>query len=183
MYVFKSAQWLQLVTSWSLVFVRFTFTLHNTTRRLILWLQFLAFFKQTWSRSSAWSSFRSRSWSFRWARCCTRTWSLSRTWKGWRAAWRPERKCAGRRIISSALAYLICLGWIVSASADRGFLLQGRFPAKDVDQDVQGAVHASAFVSLVSWKEHLRSNSEQQNFVENPSKLADKTEMESKRFK
>ena len=43
MYVFKSAQWLQLVTSWSLAFVRFTFTLHNTTRRLILGLQFLAF--------------------------------------------------------------------------------------------------------------------------------------------
>ena len=32
MYVFKSAQWLQLVTSWSLAFVRFTFTLqHNKT--------------------------------------------------------------------------------------------------------------------------------------------------------
>ena len=29
MYVFKSAQWLQLVTSWSLAFVRFTFTLQQ----------------------------------------------------------------------------------------------------------------------------------------------------------
>ena len=29
MNVFKSAQWLQLVTSWSLAFVRFTFTLQQ----------------------------------------------------------------------------------------------------------------------------------------------------------
>ena len=45
MYVFKSAQWLQLVTSWSLAFVRFTFTLHNTTRRLMNMTSVLCIFK------------------------------------------------------------------------------------------------------------------------------------------